>query len=157
MSQTFERPLWDAKNRLAWYGRISRKSVRQEKVEMNWADLFDNVFRAGASMGTTLVFAVIAALIYAHKGKPWIGGACLGFFLGPLGILIALTLILRHSARASLITGLVMAPLFWLLKFGEAVIWVAVGGGLVLAYRFIIDWNREYRELWLDRQDASKR
>ena len=57
---------------------------------MDWADLFGNVFRVGASMGTTLVFAVIAALIYAHKGKPWIGGACLGFFLGPLGIFIAL-------------------------------------------------------------------
>jgi hypothetical protein len=41
-------------------------------------------------MGTTLIFAVIAALIYAHKGKSWIGGAFLGFFLGPLGIFIAL-------------------------------------------------------------------
>ena len=60
-------------------------------IELDWiTDIFDNVFKVGASMGTTLVFAVIAGLIYAAKGKPWFGGACLGFFLGPLGVFIAL-------------------------------------------------------------------
>ena len=28
----------------------------------------------------------------------------------------------------------------------------AITGGLVIAYRFLIDWNRKYRELWLDRE-----
>ena len=27
-----------------------------------------------------------------------------------------------------------------------------IAGGLVIAYRFLIDWNRKYRELWLDRE-----
>ena len=54
------------------------------------AETFENMFRIGASMGTTLVCALIAALIYAHKGKSWTGGAALGFFMGPLGIFIAL-------------------------------------------------------------------
>lgn len=59
-------------------------------MEMDWADTFGKLFSVGASMGTTLIFAAIAALIYASKGKSWVGGACLGFFMGPLGILIAL-------------------------------------------------------------------
>jgi hypothetical protein len=25
----------------------------------------------------------------------------------------------------------------------------------VIAFRFLIDWNRQYRELWLDREQAS--
>jgi glycerol-3-phosphate acyltransferase PlsY len=117
-------------------------------------------------VGLTAAMAVIGhcwplfARFRGGMGNACAGGCILAVnplaFLIGLGILVALTLILRHSARASLITGLAMAPLFWLLEFGDAAIWVAVGGGLVLAYRFIIDWNREYRELWLDRQDASK-
>ena len=60
-------------------------------LEMDWmTNLFDNTLKVGASMSTTLVFAVIAALIYASKGKSWVGGACLGFFMGPLGVFIAL-------------------------------------------------------------------
>ena len=60
-------------------------------VELDWVgDLFENLFTVGASMGTTLIFALIAGAIYAAKGKPWFGGACLGFFMGPLGIFIAL-------------------------------------------------------------------
>jgi glycerol-3-phosphate acyltransferase PlsY len=39
-----------------------------------------------------------------------------------LGILVALTLILHHSARASVLAGLLMAPAFWLLGLGSAAI-----------------------------------
>ncbi|MBN2388663.1 MAG: glycerol-3-phosphate acyltransferase [Anaerolineales bacterium] len=73
-------------------------------------------------------------------------------FLLALGLLVALTLILHHNARASLLTGLFVAPLFWLLHLDAAVIWVAAGAGLILVVRFPIDWNRKYRELWLDRE-----
>jgi hypothetical protein len=29
--------------------------------------------------------------------------------------------------------------------------WVALALGFVVAIRFLDDWNRKYRELWLDR------
>jgi hypothetical protein len=29
-------------------------------------------------------------------------------------------------------------------------------GRLVMAYRFLIDWNRKYRELWLDREKTEQ-
>ena len=56
------------------------------------------------------------------------------------------------NARASLLTGLLMAPTFWLLGLGSPVIWIAAATGIVLAGRFTIDWKRQYRELWLDRE-----
>ena len=70
-----------------------------------------------------------------------------------LGILITLTLLLKHSARASFIAALFFAPTFYLLGQRGSIIWLMIGIGLVLAYRFLIDWNREYKELWLDRVD----
>jgi len=68
------------------------------------------------------------------------------------GIILVLTLILRHSARASVIAGILFAPVLWLIGLRGPVIWIAVAVGLVVAYRFLIDWNRKYRELWLDRE-----
>ena len=73
------------------------------------------------------------------------------FVIG-LGILISLTLILKHSARASVFTGLLLAPVFWVFGYRDLVFWAAIACGLVIAYRFLIDWNRKYRELWLDRE-----
>jgi hypothetical protein len=32
------------------------------------------------------------------------------------------------------------------------VLWIGAAGGLVVAVRFLSDWNRKYRELWLDRE-----
>ena len=69
-----------------------------------------------------------------------------------LGILIALTLTIRHSARASVFTGILMAPAFWLLGLRGIEFWIAIAVGVVIAFRFLIDWNRQYRELWLDRE-----
>jgi glycerol-3-phosphate acyltransferase PlsY len=84
------------------------------------------------------------------------GGALLAFdpraFLLCLGLLILLTLTIRHSARASVFTGLLMAPLLWIFGLRDTVFWAAVAIGLVIAFRFLIDWNRKYRELWLDRE-----
>ncbi len=80
----------------------------------------------------------------------------------PLGFLIAvatlilLVLLIRHSARASLVTGLIMAPILWLIHQPLSAVWIAAAAGLVLAYRFLIDWNRHYRELWLDRENPHK-
>jgi len=45
-----------------------------------------------------------------------------------------------------------MAPAFWLLGLGNSSIWIAAAAGLVISFRFLIDWNRQYRELWLDRE-----
>jgi glycerol-3-phosphate acyltransferase PlsY len=72
-----------------------------------------------------------------------------------LGILIALVLIVKHSARASVFTGILMAPVFWLLGFRGIEFWTAIAVGVVIAFRFLIDWNRQYRELWLDREKSN--
>jgi glycerol-3-phosphate acyltransferase PlsY len=57
----------------------------------------------------------------ASTGGCLLAAAPIAFVIG-LSILVALTLILRHSARASLLTGLLMAPAFWLLGLGSSVI-----------------------------------
>ncbi|GAB4503779.1 MAG: glycerol-3-phosphate 1-O-acyltransferase PlsY [Anaerolineales bacterium] len=77
-------------------------------------------------------------------------------FLVGLGLLVFLVLLVHHSARASVLTGLLMAPLFWLLGWRGLPFWVALAVGAVIAYRFLIDWNRRYRELWLDREKKDK-
>lgn len=87
------------------------------------------------------------------------GGAILAVYqmgmLIALGILIALALTIRHAARAGLITGLLLAPTFWI--FGErgVVIWLAFATGVIISVRFSRDWNREYSELWLDRDKST--
>jgi glycerol-3-phosphate acyltransferase PlsY len=79
----------------------------------------------------------------------------------PFAILITyalvglLTLILHHSARASLITGLLIAPLLWAIGLRGPVLSIAGVVGLVVALRFLINWNRKYREPWLDREKKT--
>ena len=84
------------------------------------------------------------------------GGALLATdwfsFLIGAGLLLALTITIRHGARAAVLTGILMPPLFWLLNLRDMEFWIAIAGGIVIAYRFLIDWNRKYRELWLDRE-----
>jgi glycerol-3-phosphate acyltransferase PlsY len=72
-----------------------------------------------------------------------------------LGLLILLVLTVRHSARASVFTGVLAAPVLWLFNIRDISFWVALGAGAVIAIRFLIDWNRKYRELWLDREKTS--
>ncbi len=69
-----------------------------------------------------------------------------------LAFLIVMVLIIRHSARAALFTGLLAPILLWLLNFRGTELWVMAATGLVIAFRFTVDWNRQYRELWLDRE-----
>jgi hypothetical protein len=64
-------------------------------------------------------------------------------------------LVIRHSARAGVFTGILIAPVLWLLNIRDLSFWVALGAGIVVAVRFLIDWNRQYRELWLDRDKSS--
>ena len=75
----------------------------------------------------------------------------LGFLIAA-GLLIALVLAIKHSARASFFTGLLLAPTFWLFGGRSELILLALGVGIVLMLRFATDWNRQYRELWLDRE-----
>lgn len=79
----------------------------------------------------------------------------IGFIIS-LGVLISLTLIIHHSARAAVFTGIMMAPAMWLMGLRGLVIWFSVATGLVIAYRFLVDWNRKYRELWLDRERTQR-
>lgn len=76
-------------------------------------------------------------------------------FLICLGFLILLVLVVRHSARASVFAGILIAPVLWLLNFRDVTFWVGVGVGVVIAFRFLVDWNRKYRELWLDREKKT--
>ncbi|HLO30137.1 MAG TPA: glycerol-3-phosphate acyltransferase [Anaerolineales bacterium] len=73
-----------------------------------------------------------------------------------LGLLVTLLFTFRHGARASVFTGILLAPLFWIVHLRGMEIWIALACGLVIAYRFLIDWNRKYRELWLDREKAGQ-
>ncbi len=73
-------------------------------------------------------------------------------FLISLAILIFLVLVIHHSARASVFTGILIAPALWIFNIRDVAFWTALGAGLVIAVRFLIDWNRQYRELWLDRE-----
>jgi glycerol-3-phosphate acyltransferase PlsY len=68
------------------------------------------------------------------------------------GLLLTLVLVIHHGARASVLTGILITPLFWLFQLRGLELWIALACGLVIAYRFLIDWNRKYRELWLDRE-----
>ena len=72
-----------------------------------------------------------------------------------LALLILLVLIIRHSARAALFTGLLAPFVLWLLQFRGTELWVMAATGLVVAFRFTVDWNRKYRELWLDREQEQ--
>jgi glycerol-3-phosphate acyltransferase PlsY len=76
-------------------------------------------------------------------------------FVISLGLLILLVLVVRHSARATVFTGVLVAPVLWIFNIRDISFWVALGAGTVIAIRFLIDWNRKYRELWLDREKTS--
>ncbi len=70
-----------------------------------------------------------------------------------LGVTLELLwhVLLRHTARANLFTGLSLGPSLWLLGGPLSATAVALTVGSVVAYRSRVDWNRQYSELWLDR------
>ncbi len=91
-------------------------------------------------------------------GLATFGGALLAenwfaFIIG-LGVLLVLLLVTRHGARASVFAGILIAPAFWAFHLRGLEFWIAIAGGIVIALRFTIDWNRKYRELWLDREKS---
>lgn len=68
------------------------------------------------------------------------------------GVLLFFVLVIRHAARAGLMTGLVVPVVFWLVGLRGMMTWISIPVGLVIAARYTIDWKRKYRELWLDRE-----
>jgi glycerol-3-phosphate acyltransferase PlsY len=133
---------------------------------------FIPIYLATRYSNETWVVALTAALAVAGHcwpvfaqfrggmGLAAFGGALLAvnwfsFVIG-LGLLLALTLFMRHGARASVFTGVFMAPMFWLLNLRGMEFWIALACGIVIAYRFLIDWDRKYRELWLDREKPEQ-
>lgn len=92
-------------------------------------------------------------------GLATFGGAILALnsmaFLICLATLILFVLIIRHSARATVFAAIAMAPILWVFNIRDVTFWAAVLGGVVIAIRFLIDWNRTYRELWLDREKVK--
>jgi len=75
----------------------------------------------------------------------------LGFLIG-LGVLLAFVLAFRHAARGSLLAGLATPPFLWILGMRGDILWASIATGIIISIRFTVDWNREYRELWLDRE-----
>lgn len=93
-------------------------------------------FRGGMGMASAG-----GALLAAHP---------LAFLIGA-ALLILLALVIHHGARASVATSLLMAPLYYAIGLRGAEFWIALTVGAVLVVRYLSDWNRQYRELWLDR------
>ncbi len=84
-------------------------------------------------------------------GLATFGGALLAAdwiaFLVGLGLLILILVFLRHRARASIFTGFLIAPIFWIFNLRGVEFWIALACGIVIGYRFISDWNRKYKGL----------
>lgn len=114
----------------------------------------------------TAAFAVVGhcwpvfAGFRGGMGLATTGGAFLAVnplaFLICFATLLVLVLVVRHSARAAVFAGIAIAPVLWLFNIRDTAFWVAVGAGAVIAVRFLVDWNRKYRELWLDREKPEK-
>ena len=89
------------------------------------------------------------------------GGALLAAW--PLGFVLAVglaamtMLVIRHAARANIAASLLVAPMWALFGAALPLIAVAAAGGIVVAVRSSSDWNRVYKELWLDRGDREIR
>lgn len=124
--------------------------------------------RAEAPPFVVVLSAVLAALghcfpLFAQfrggMGLAVSGGCLLALnplaALIPLALLILLVLTIRHAARASVLTGVLAAPVLWLFDLRGVALWTAAGLGAVIALRFLVNWNRQYRELWLDRESTK--
>ncbi len=72
-----------------------------------------------------------------------------------LGLLVTILLLSKHGARASVATGIFITPLLYLAGLRGTILWASIAIGLVVSIRFLIDWNRKYREVWLDREKKA--
>jgi glycerol-3-phosphate acyltransferase PlsY len=91
-------------------------------------------------------------------GLSGVGGALLalypiGFIIG-LGLALAGTLLLKHSARGNILAGLLLGPVLWVVSQSAPIGMAAAGAGLLVAVRSLSDWGRIYKELWLDREQT---
>lgn len=127
-------------------------------------------YRAGLpawAMAITAAFAVLGhcypvfAGFRGGMGLAVTGGALLA--VSPLAMLVALALLIlllltiRHAARAALFAGL-LAPLsLWAVHLRGVELWIMTAAGLIIALRFAMNWNRQYRELWLDRDKTESK
>lgn len=75
----------------------------------------------------------------------------LGFVLA-VGLGSALQLLIKHSARGNVVTGLLLMPLWALFGANWTKLGVALAVGVVISGRALADWSRVYRELWFDRE-----
>ena len=75
----------------------------------------------------------------------------LGFVLA-VGLGAALQLIIKHSARGNVATGLLLMPMWALFGANTTQLLLALVVGLVIAARAMSNWNRVYGELWFDRE-----
>ena len=78
----------------------------------------------------------------------------LGFAIG-LCLAIAGLLVFRHGARGSVVAGIIYGPILWLVTQDITIAAAGLVGGLLVALRFMADWGRKYRELWLDREKPA--
>ena len=116
-----------------------------------------------------IVAATAAAAVIGHCW-PWLAGFRGGMGLATafgsllavhvlgalvaLAVLLSLVLVLHHAARGAALAG-VLAPLVLRsLGLRGMMDWVAPAIGAVIFLRFLSDWRRQYRELWLDRENS---
>ncbi len=110
---------------------------------------------AGAALVAGHCWPILAGL-RGGMGMAAGGGALLAVW--PLGFVLAvglaalMQLLIRHSARGNFTGGLLLMPLWWLFGAGTQALAIAAGIGLVVSIRASSDWNRQYRELWFDRE-----
>ena len=128
-------------------------------LAVNWADVPTYIVVLTATLAVVGHCWPVFAQFRGGMGLATTGGAFLALspltFLISLGLLVLLVLVVRHSARASVFTGILVAPVLWLFNIRDISFWAALGAGIVIAVRFLIDWNRKYHELWLDREKNS--
>ena len=111
---------------------------------------------SGCSLALTGSLAVVGhcwpifAQFRGGMGLATLGGGLMA--ISPLGFLLAFAtllffvLILHHGARGSLVAGLTIPLVLWLAGQRGDILWLAAFAGIVIAVRFTIDWNRQYRE-----------
>jgi len=79
----------------------------------------------------------------------------LGFVLG-LGLAALGSIVLRHSARGNLMTGVLVGPVIWAFTRSADLALIGLTVGAVVAVRASSDWRRVYRGLWLDREQKAE-
>ena len=82
-----------------------------------------------------------------------VGGILMGKLADRHGVMVPALIGSACLGAGFIVAG--MAPSLWLFGLRGLEFWIAIAVGIVIAYRFLIDWNRQYRELWLDREKSK--